>query len=428
MKRAIAMALVLLAAGCDAILGLADPTILGAPDAGMESGVHADAAHDSKAGRADHVSPGFDAAPDAGRDTGVDAHLDALRAKEATAEASSDAEAGVDALGCSIGAGAATSCLAAGAGLTNCGAAADDCCCASLEVDGGTYDRNYANSAAAADAGYLATVHGFRLDKYEVTVGRFRQYVQFLSGIGGTPPANGSGKHTHLNGGQGLLLVGQPPDSGMVYETGWDGTDWNQYVPSGNGTASTWNTDLTTACTNGQYATWTSSPGANENLPINCLGWYAAYAFCIWDGGFLPSEAEWEFAAAGGAEMRNFAWGSESPGLASAYAVYGCNYPDGGGTCAEAGTANLAKVGLTAKGVGRYGQLDLGGNVWEYALDTFDTYVVPCVDCVNESSGTFRIERGGSFADTASTLVAPFRGYGYSTAFDENGIRCARSP
>ena len=70
------------------------------------------------------------------------------------------------------------SCAPSGAGMTNCGDGSESCC-TSLEVTGGTYYRTYTNAGersrrATADP---ATVSGFRLDKYEVTVGRFRQFV-----------------------------------------------------------------------------------------------------------------------------------------------------------------------------------------------------------------------------------------------------------
>jgi formylglycine-generating enzyme required for sulfatase activity len=52
---------------------------------------------------------------------------------------------------------------------------------------------------------------------------------------------------------------------------------------------------------------------------IEQIGADEAYAFCIWDGGFLPSEAEWECAAAGGPDQREYPWGSTDPGTANLY-------------------------------------------------------------------------------------------------------------
>jgi formylglycine-generating enzyme required for sulfatase activity len=92
------------------------------------------------------------------------------------------------------------------------------------------YYRTYTNAGngptGEADP---ATVSGFRLDKYPVTVGRFRQYLNYLTSPTGTPPANGSGKHTHLNGGLGLADSSNPG----TYETGWNATGCNAYVASG---------------------------------------------------------------------------------------------------------------------------------------------------------------------------------------------------
>jgi hypothetical protein len=71
----------------------------------------------------------------------------------------------------------------------------------------------------------------FRLDKYLVTVGRFRQFVNAVllpDGGVGWYPAEGSGIHTHLNDGNGLVnSASELPGAGQVtYETGWT-TSWN---------------------------------------------------------------------------------------------------------------------------------------------------------------------------------------------------------
>ena len=186
---------------------------------------------------------------------------------------------------------------------------------------GSTYYRTYTNSGSGptgeADP---ATVSNLRLDKYLVTVGRFRQFVAAWDGGSGWTPAAGSGKHTHLHAGKGLANSG---NSGS-YEAGWVASDKSNIAPT--------NANLTSC----SPSPWTNTAGSQENLPITCVNWYEAYAFCIWDGGFLPSEAEWENAAAGGTQQREYPWGSTAPGTACpgtgcSYAIYGCYYPNGSG-------------------------------------------------------------------------------------------------
>jgi formylglycine-generating enzyme required for sulfatase activity len=265
-----------------------------------------------------------------------------------------------------------------------------------------------------------ATVSGLRLDKYLVTVGRFRQFVNAVYPDGGAAlpdaglawtPAAGSGKHAHLNGGLGLANNG--PEGG--YETGWDTGDDSNVAPSD------------AQLLHDVSCTWTASPGTQENLPINMVNWYEAYAFCIWDGGFLPSEAEWGYAAAGGSQQREYPWGATDPGTANQYAIYDCFYPSS--EC-WAGTVNIAPVGTATLGVGRWGQLDMAGEVWEWILDGYKSpYAGPCADCAYLATTSLRGFRGSAFDAPENSLAAPVRGYDHATDFfDFIGFRCARTP
>ncbi len=157
-------------------------------------------------------------------------------------------------------------------------------------------------------------LNAFSLDKFEVTVGRFRAFIEDF-----TIPAPGAGQTPHNSDG------------------GWDSA-WDSYLSTndfGN-------------CAEDRR-TWTDTAGANEEKAMNCLTWPMAYAFCIWDGGRLPTEAEWEYAAAGGMENRTFPWGDGAPT---------CDLANING-CFGAPQA----VGLHPAGDARWGHSDMAGNL-----------------------------------------------------------------
>jgi len=286
-------------------------------------------------------------------------------------------------------------------GVPSCGGVAAACgpsqtgnCCERLLVSGGSYNRG-------TDEAFPATVADFTLDQYEVTVGRFRQFKAAWEA--GTRPEEGAGVHVHLNEGLGLL------GSQAEFEIGWR-SDWESEV------------DVRDAARGSvdPLSTWTSEPGDHEELPINFVNWYEAFAFCIWDGGFLPSEAEWEYAAAGGAEPdgeRTYPWGSAEP------------------TCSEAVYDNcetsLGRVGShSPQGDGRFGQSDLAGSVYEWTLD-FDgePYVTPCENCMTTTEASTRVIRGGYLDSSARDIQASSRSSSPSSNRSYAiGVRCAHAP
>ncbi len=288
-----------------------------------------------------------------------------------------------------------------------CGLNQSEDCCMSLQIFGGTYNRSN-------DPIYPATVAEFRLDKYEVTVGRFRKFVAAV--VAGWRPAPGAGKHGHLNGGNGLV------STTGAFETGWD-PSWDVHLYADQ---AAWDADTALNCDE-PTSTWTPTEGANETRPINCVNWYQSAAFCIWDGGFLPSEAEWNYAAAGGAEQREYPWGATAPDTDAALAVYGCYY-SGTGQCS--GVQNVAPVGSAPAGAAKWGHLDMAGNVFEWVLDTYvASYFNPCTDCSYLEPAESHVLRGGAFFSEVKFMATKIRGGNKSEEHWPNfGLRCARAP
>jgi formylglycine-generating enzyme required for sulfatase activity len=281
-------------------------------------------------------------------------------------------------------------------------------CCTSPMVPRGTYYRSFdlAADSESGTSGFPATVSDFRLDKFEVTVGRFRKFIDAGMGIATNPPTDGSGQHANIPG------------------SGWSAT-WNSNLVASKAA-------LTAAlkCDTANYNTWTDAFGPNENLPINCLTWYEAMAFCIWDGGYLPTEAEWNYAAAGGDQQRGYPWSIPAGqlNLDNAHAVYydGSNCGGPAPPC-----PGVIEVGMRPLGDARFGQADLAGNAFEPMLDVFATpYTNPCMDCATvKVAPDFHVSRGGSARNNAIHVRTAHRDFiGALDRARDLGVRCARAP
>ena len=149
-------------------------------------------------------------------------------------------------------------------------------------------------------------------------------------------------------------------------------------------------------------------------------------AFCIWDGGYLPTESEWNYAATGGEEQRAYPWSVPASSL-TIDATY-ANHTTTPGNCVSP-SCRIVDVGATPKGDGRWGQSDLAGNVFEWVLDWYAPYVSPCTDCAYLSVATQRVARGGALISDLKYLRSGVRlPLAPDTRNQLFGFRCARIP
>lgn len=255
------------------------------------------------------------------------------------------------------------------------------------------------NAPAGWKPSHTVNVSEFKLDKYEVTVGRFRRFVEAYPG---SFPNEGDGAHPRI------------ANSGWVF-------GWGSYLPTSAAALA----HICDGSPTPSLCTWTDTPGANENKPMNGLSWYAAFAFCAWDGGRLATEAEWEYAAAGGDSQSVFPWGNDNKTITCDRANIGTWDLQSCGGAPDA-------VGTRPLGQGRWHQLDLVGNVSEWTLDWYsaDWYTTggaSCTDCANLTSATYRTRRGGSFSVGFTQAPVYFRDL-YEPTYPREyiGVRCAR--
>jgi len=151
--------------------------------------------------------------------------------------------------------------------------------------------------------------------------------------------------------------------------------------------------------------------------PVQHVCWYEADAFARWRGCRLPTEEEWERAAAGPGDGREQPWGA-SP--------------------AEASRANLGQRHFGPAGVGAYpagasaeGVSGLLGDVWEWTASDFLPYPGFEAFPYREYSevfhgGEYKVLRGGSWATSPVAIRNSFRNWDFPIRRQIfAGFRCA---
>jgi len=174
----------------------------------------------------------------------------------------------------------------------------------------------------------------------------------------------------------------------------------------------------------------TSRPDYTTTFPAVCVTWAQASAYCEDQGGRLPTEAEWEKAAAG-TQGAKWAWGSSPPEcddanfrLASIYCWQG-----------------VRPVGWYSDSVSAFGLYDVNGNVFEWTEDWYDaTFYAesPALNPIKDSgvctstidaeprACSNRVLRGGAYNTTEATIRNAARSFADPMLVDVNiGFRCA---
>jgi len=170
---------------------------------------------------------------------------------------------------------------------------------------------------------------------------------------------------------------------------------------------------------------WTTDPAWN-NHPVYGISWYEAEAYARFVGKRLPTEAEWEKAAAWDATAgirRTYPWGEEAPSAQL------CNHSHVG--IDSYPPLQTTPVDAYPAGQSAYGCNDLLGNVWEWTASTFQEYEgfvsYPYAGYSKVYfDGQHKVLKGGSWATRPWALRCSFRNW-YHPGVRQilAGFRCA---
>lgn len=180
-----------------------------------------------------------------------------------------------------------------------------------------------------------------------------------------------------------------------------------------------------------------------EDFPVVYVTWEGASHYCSDNGARLPTEAEWEKAAAVEVNtekdtLRKYRYGFSSDTIDKRYANYKLTdapIEKVSITTTPIGFYNgvnkLSDGTATKKGVSPYGAYDMSGNVWEWVSDWYrDSYPqdMPARNPQGPHSGARKVAKGGCYDSTAQGVRAAERlplPLGYADEF--TGFRLVKS-
>jgi sulfatase modifying factor 1 len=221
-----------------------------------------------------------------------------------------------------------------------------------VPLPGGTFrmgsDRHYPEEAPV----HRVSVEAFRIDRTPVTNRQFKDFVNATGHITFAElppdPKDYPAALPHM------LYAGSLVFQKTTHAV--DLSDWAQ-----------WWTFLKGADWRHPYGPKSSING-RDNHPVVHVTFADALAYARWAGKDLPTEAEWEFAARGGLDGTDYAWGNElMPGGKHMANIWQGDFP----------RQNLALDGfqrtspVTAFPPNGYGLYDMIGNVWEWTTDWY---------------------------------------------------------
>jgi formylglycine-generating enzyme len=181
----------------------------------------------------------------------------------------------------------------------------------------------------------------FGLEAQTVTVERF---AAFVAATGYVTEAERFGWTAVFFGDEDHLAQAAAIGSGLPWWHRIEGANWRQ--PEGRG----------------------SSVQTRMDHPVTQVSWSDANAFAAWVGGRLPSEAEWEHAARGGATRRRFPWGEAEPDDGTIYAnIWQGQFPHRN-TLTDGYERTAPARSFEPNPLGFYNMV---GNVWEWTADAF---------------------------------------------------------